>query len=155
MPTRLSFSFYGDQQLDRTLERFELGAADARPAFDAMADSFARAELRQFRSEGGYGSGGWPALSPTYAAWKARHFPGQPILQRTGDLFESLTSRPFPIDVIEPQMAVFGSDVGYGVFHQEGDGVPMRKPIDLPETLRRRWVKILQRWLMTGRAGEE
>lgn len=152
MATRISFSFYGDVQLDRTLQRFELRAADASPAFEQIGDSFARAESRQFSSQGAYGSGGWPALSPAYAAWKARHFPGKPILQRTGELAESLTSRPFGIDVVESQFAVFGSAVPHGRFHQiGGPDLPQRRPVELPDTLRRRWVKILQRWLVTGR----
>lgn len=151
MGARISFEFYGDVQLDRTLERFEWGAQDASPAFEAIGDSLARAERNQFRTEGIYGSGGWDPLSPAYAAWKAKNYPGRPILQLSGDLMESLTVRPFGIDVVEAQFAVFGSGVEYGAFHQRGtDLMPRRRPVELPETLRRRWIAILQRWLVHG-----
>lgn len=158
MPTRLSFDFYGDQQLDRTLERFELGATDASPAFEKIGDSLARAERRQFKSEGNYGSAGWAPLAPRTVRERQRLGYGgeHPILVRTGDLRDSLTVRPFGVDVVETQFAVFGSGVDYGLFHQQGgDNLPQRRPIELPETLRRRWVKILQRWIMTGKALEE
>jgi anti-sigma factor ChrR (cupin superfamily) len=37
------------------------------------------------------------------------------------------------------------------VFHQEGtDRMPRRRPVELPEVLRRAWIKTLQRWLLTG-----
>src|SRR5262249_32662130 len=44
--------------------------------------------------EGEYALGHtWTPLSPKYAAWKAIHFPGRPILQRTGALRRA-ASRP-------------------------------------------------------------
>lgn len=156
MGTRISFTFEGDDQVDRTLERFELGATDASPAFDEIGDSLARAERRQFHSEGAYGSGGWAPLSSRYAAWKERHYPGKPILERSGELLDSLTQRPFGIDVVDAHVAVFGSGLEYGPYHQSGAGnLPVRKPIDIPESLRRRWVKIVQLFIVTGRAHEE
>lgn len=154
VPTRMSFTFLGDDQIDRTLLRFELGAADASPAFDAMGDSLRLAELKQFKSEGGYGSGGWAPLSPAYAAAKRRRWGKKPILQASGLLKTSLTTRPFPVDVVEAHFAVFGTDLDYAGYHQAGtDRMPARPVIDLPESLRQRWVKILQRWLLTGKLG--
>jgi phage gpG-like protein len=150
VPTLISFTFFGDAQLDRRLERMTGHTEDARPAFEAIRESFLAAERRQFSTQGGYASGGWAPLSPRYAEWKARHYPGQPILRRTDELFRSLTEGP-EINVIEPQFALFGSAVPYGEFHQHGTArMPMRKPVELPEALRRRWVKILQRWIITG-----
>lgn len=151
MPLRLSFDFYGDQQLERTLDRFGDAAEDMRPAWDAIAEDFADVERRQFSTEGGYGSGGWAPLSPRYAAWKARAYPGKPILQREGDLVRSLTERPFGIEVILPARMVIGSDVEHGQYHQHGGPrLPRRRPVELPELVRRRWVKIVQRFLVTG-----
>lgn len=152
MPVRLSFSFYGDQQVDRTLERFSDAVEDARPAWDAMADRFAAAERRQFATEGRAASGGWAPLSPRYAAWKARRYPGKTILRRSDDLWRSLTQRPLGVEVIEPRFAMFGSAVPYGAYHQHGSGrLPRRRPVEFTEAERREWVKILQRWIVTGR----
>lgn len=145
---RIRFSFYGDVQLDRTLARFQARAINATPAFEQIRESFLRAERRQFDSEGHYASGGWQALSPAYAAWKARHYPGRKILVRTGELERSLTEGP-QINVIEPHMAIFGSAVEYGAYHQNGgENLPRRRPVELPASLRVRWVKIIQAYLV-------
>lgn len=153
MPVRMRFAFYGDVQVDRTLARIEAAAEDCSPAWEKMAESFVRAERRQFASEGGYASGGWAPLSPRYAAWKAHHYPGKPILRRTDDLWRSLTTAGGPaIRVITDRQMILGSDVEYGKYHQRGGpNLPRRRPIELPESLRREWVKILQRFLITGR----
>jgi phage gpG-like protein len=151
MPARITFTFYGEAQVDRTLANVELGAADARPAWEVIADDFLASEARQFASQGAYASGGWPPLSPKYAKWKALHYPGKPILRRTDELFESLTIGP-AIRITEPQLLVIGSDVDYGRYHQTGtDRMPRRRPVELTENRRREWVRILQRFIVTGR----
>lgn len=156
VPTLLTFDFLGDREIMRRLERIDDSINDASPAFNVMGDSLARAERRQFASQGAYGSGGWAPLSPAYARWKAKHYPGAKILHRTGDLEDSLTRRPFGIDVVEHDQAIFGTTLGYAIEHQHGNNrMPARPPIDLPESVRRRWVKILQRYLLTGVAKEE
>lgn len=153
MATSLRFDFYGDTQVNRTLADLADNVEDAREAWEVIADRFQRAERRQFQSQGGYGSGGWDPLSPRYAAWKSRVRPGAPILVFDGDLKRSLTERPFGVEIIEPAFMVIGSDVEYGAYHQHGtDRMPRRRPVELPETERREWVKVLQRFLVTGRA---
>jgi phage gpG-like protein len=150
---RLTFSFYGDTQLDRTLARFQERPQDARQLWEAFADRFATIERRQFKSEGRYASGGWPALSPKYAAWKAKRHPGAKILHLSGDLERSLTQRPFGVEVIERHTMAVGSNVGYGKYHQNGEGHnPQRRPVEFTEAERRRWLRSMQRYLMTGEA---
>lgn len=156
MAARLTFDFYGETQLDRTLERFT-AVEDMRPAWNAIADHFAALERHQFATEGGNSArtvfGGWSPLSPAYARWKARAYPGKTILRRTDDLWRSLTSRPFGIELIEKQQMVIGSDVDYGAYHQTGTPrMPRRRPIELTEAHRKTWVKIVQRFLVTGEA---
>lgn len=153
MPVRLTLSFYGDKQIDRTLANLEFGGQDARPAWELIADDFLESERRQFASEGAYASDGWAPLSPAYARWKAIHYPGKTILRRTDDLFKSLTEGP-AIRILEPTFMVIGSDVDYGAYHQHGTTrLPRRRPVELTENRRREWVKILQRFLITGEAG--
>jgi phage gpG-like protein len=150
MPTRIRLEFYGEAQLDRTLARFSAG--DLRPVWEELAGRFASVEGRQFRSEGRYGSGGWAPLSADYAEWKHAHYPGKPILERTGRLVASLTRRPFPVEVITPASMTIGSDVDYGEFHQRGGGrLPQRRPVELPESERRAWVNRIQRYIVQGR----
>lgn len=155
MPTRISFDFFGEAQVNRTLERVALGAEDASPAWEAMAERFVAVERRHFRAEGGDKgtTGTWAPLSPKYAAWKARHYPGKPILRRTDELLRSLTVRPLDVEVILPDRMVIGSLVEYGRYHQAGtDRMPRRRPVDLSDAERREWVKVLQRFLITGQA---
>lgn len=150
---RFTFTVEGETQIDRTLTRFHENASDASPLWDALANRFATVERRQFASEGAYGSGGWRALSPSYAAWKARHYPGKPILERSGDLKDSLTRRPFGIEAITPKSLTVGSGIDYGRFHQAGAGnLPQRRPVELPEAERRAWVRLIQRFIVTGKA---
>lgn len=149
MPTRLTFTFYGQAQIDRTLETVSLRAQDASPVWEVLADRFLGDERRQFDTEGGFGSGRWAPLSHNYAAWKAQHYPGRGILVRTGELRESLTNGP-QIRAITPSAMAVGSAVEHGKYHQRGDGVPKRPPVELPESERREWVRAVQRFITTG-----
>ena len=153
MAARLTLTMEGETQIDRTLARFADAIEDARPLWDVLADRFAASERRQFDSEGAYGSGGWAPLSPAYAAWKARHYPGKPILERTGEAKRGLTVRPFGVEVLLPGSMVVGSGTDYMRYHQRGAGtLPQRRPVELPEGERRDWVKLMQRFILTGRA---
>lgn len=151
MAVRFTFSFEGEVQFDRTLARMADDVQDLSPVWEKLAARFAALETRQFGSEGSYASGGWAALSPAYAAWKAANYPGRRILERTGALKASLTSRPFGVEVIEAKSAAFGSGIDYGKFHQAGGGnLPQRRPVELPESERRLWANLIQRYVITG-----
>lgn len=153
MAFRFTLDTVGERQIDRTLTRFADNVGDATPVWEVLADRFARANLRQFNSEGAYGSGGWPALSPNYAAWKAHHYPGKPILQRTGALMRDLTQRPFGIEHLTPGAMAVGTDITYAAYHQAGGpNLPQRRPVELPEGERRYWVGLIQRFIVTGTA---
>lgn len=150
---RFTFAVEGESQVDRTLARFAENVGDATAVWNKLADRFAVSETRQFDSEGAYGSGGWPALSAKYGAWKARHYPGAPIMVRTGAGRDSLTQRPFGIEVIEPSSMTIGSGLDYLRYHQGGAGNnPQRRVVELPENERRTWVNMIQRFIVTGKA---
>jgi phage gpG-like protein len=152
---RFDFNFYGEDQVTRTLLRYQERVLDARPAFDEIINQLQRAETQQFASEGDYGSAGWAPLSPAYAAAKARHYPGKPILERSGRLVASLT-QPVGGDAVrvsEPALMIFGTSVPYAKYHQKGTTkMPRRRPVELPESVRADLVKTLQRFIQTGRA---
>jgi phage gpG-like protein len=151
MAARLTLTMHGEAQVDRTLARYADNVQDATDLWGELADRFASANRRQFASEGRYGSGGWPELSPAYAKTKARKYPGKPILEASGDLMESLTSRPFGVEALLPGSMVVGSGIPYGRYHQQGGGnLPRRRPVELPEGERRTWVRLMQRFIMRG-----
>ena len=148
----LAFEFFGEPQLARTLERFGGAEVDLSRAWTQITALFLDAERRQFASQGAYGSGGWAPLSPKYARWKARHYPGKPILRRTDELFRSLTVGP-QVRIARPRLLVLGSAVSHGVYHTRGEGnLPRRRPVELPDSERRKITKIVHVELVRGGA---
>jgi phage gpG-like protein len=101
------------------LDRMEKRAKDFRPVFKWAKQEIQKANAANFTSSG-LPVGGWSPLSPRYGAWKATHFPGAPIMVRTGALFRSLTNLRGAPNVIGKNFAVFGTDVEYAKFHQYG-----------------------------------
>jgi phage gpG-like protein len=147
----IRFDIIGDAAVERVLENMRMRVENAKPAFDAIGDLLAEAETKQFETEGDYGSGGWAALSPKYAAWKAKHYPGKPILEATGALRGSLTSRPFGVEEVSATRAVFGTDIEYAAYHQTGtEKMPARPPMQLPEAERQKWIRLFQNYIVDG-----
>jgi phage gpG-like protein len=152
---QLTFTVAGEEQINRSIGRFLEGVSDFTPAFEEIAEDFLQVEAEQFASEGGYGlAGRWLGLSPTYAQWKAKNFPGAKILERTGALRDSLTSTGGPnVREITPTTLSLGTKVPYAIYHQQGRGVPKRKPIDLNEETKQRWMKFIQAYLVEKQRG--
>lgn len=146
----LKFSVAGQTEVMRTIERWNTGLSDFSPALEKIADDFLKLEQTQFATEGKTGSGGWKALSPDYAAWKAINYPGAKILERDGWLRDSLTVKdaPFQVREISPTEAVLGSSLNYAIYHQTGTRkMPARPPIELSASDQDRWGKLVHEWL--------
>lgn len=89
---------------------------------------------KQFEAQGaGPVSGSWAPLSVSYAKWKQAHFPGKPILERTGKLKDALTgpgsnSRR---DVSGNELSFGTVGLPYASSHQTGTGkMPARPEFD-------------------------
>jgi hypothetical protein len=71
---------------------------------------------RNFDTEGGL-VGGWAALSPAYAAWKRRTYPGRRILERSLKLRQSLAvndaSNAGMSLVVSKRQMFIGTDISY------------------------------------------
>lgn len=149
--TMLRMEVAGEAIVSRAIGRFAGVTSDLRPAWRDIADDFLKVEERQFESAGAQGTGGaWQPLSPAYAAWKARNYPGMPIMQRSQRLFRSLSERNADhIEESRPDELVLGTRVPYAGYHQVGAGaLPQRRVIALNDTIRRRWMKFIQRYLV-------
>jgi len=152
---RFELTVDGEKQLDRALSRFGEHLGDLSPFFEEVANLLTDIVEAQFSEQGGR-TGQWQSLSPQYAKWKARIFPGQPILVATGRMRESLIGRTGDsIREISSNEMRWGSSVRtgrgapYPVFHQRGgDTLPQRKIIDLTEEDREAIMKMLQRFLI-------
>ena len=140
--------------LDDVLARFagvEKGMLDLRQlgAWKAVASEFRKIEAEHFAGEGRHNR--WRPLKPVYKAWKDVHYPGKPILQREGDLYESLTREGHTNHVFQEsaQEMVIGTKDPKAVHHHRGTKrMPSRKPIDLTDADKERMMKPIEQKLV-------
>lgn len=149
--TMITFQIDGHKALKIELDRFRRNIDDVEPVWQAIADRMAEVWGREFRLEGAWVR--WAPLSPRYRAWKANKYPGAKILHLTGDLEDSLTTRPFGIDEINDKVMVIGTMVSYAHYHQHGTPMmparPMIRPIKRADA--KLFGKFLHQFLMHGK----
>ena len=149
-PFVLTAEVEGDIQLARSFSRYADDVKDLSPAFREIADDFREGERRQFESEGRYGAGGWKRLAPSTVETKSRLGYSGGILVRTGALMRGLTEKGGDhLEEIKPLEMRIGVRNRVARFHQWGTvNMPARPVIKLPEEQRRRWHKIIHRYLV-------
>ena len=87
----------------------------------------------------------WPALSPAYAARKARVAPGQTILRLTDRLYDSLTSMTADsVYEVAPQRLRIGTTVPYGQYHTRRRPHVVMLPATWQQLVARVWTYIVQ-----------
>jgi phage gpG-like protein len=150
---RFRLEIAGEVQMDRGIARFAEGVSDYRPIWAMVEDDFYALEKRQFETQGAEGGDAWPELSAQYGAWKAEHFPGKPILERSGDLVRSLTSPndPMGVRIEERKSLTLGSRVPYAIYHQSiapRHRLPRRPEIMLTEPFKRMVMAHVQQYLV-------
>lgn len=100
--------------------------------FPRLIPALEWAALKQFDAEGsGPTSGAWAPLTPRYAEWKAKRYPGAPILEATGRLRSALTesSSPFAEREYSDTDFAFGTrNVQYASYHQVGTERMVARP---------------------------
>jgi len=145
----IRFEVDGDVQLARSLSRFSDDVADLSPAFNEIVPMFYEMEAKQFASEGAYGGVIWPKLAE--ATLKSRNpLSSGKIMQLSGRLVGSLIGGSERIVRVEKLSLELGTAVPYAVYHQRGGGrLPARPLILLPESERKAWMKVIQRYLVT------
>lgn len=139
----------GEERLIRGFNRFLEDVKDIRPALYEIQKDFYAMNERNFSAQGKPVP--FPPLSPRYAEWKSKHFPGKPIMRATDKLFNSLTGvnqedAQDTIADVKKMSARFGTRVGYALRHQLGYDMPMRKIVQLEEESKRRWTHIIHRY---------
>lgn len=120
------------QRLAVAFERSGPAIADfSKYVFPRLSSLFEARAAEQFDARGNGPSGPWAELTPDYAAWKAGAYPGQPLLERTGNLREALTSslHPAAMRAWSNDTFVFGSTLPYERFHQSGTSKMARRPV--------------------------
>lgn len=123
------------KDLEVTLRGLQEGLGDLRPVWQGAAHQiFLDMMQAHFVSEGQHSGEGWVPLSPGYAAWKERNYPGQPLMRLTDRLFGSLTTKDDPEHVFRsgPSFAEYGTQVRYAPAHHYGyppRNLPVRRVI--------------------------
>jgi len=145
----LSAHVYGDgQDVRGALLSLRHAVQDIRPALPRVVTRFRIQMATRFRTEGASGpSGRWKALSPRYATWKAKNYPGRKILELTGALKGSLVGDgPGSIVSYGDNSVFIGSSVPYAEYHQTGTSkMPARPPIEPSDRDVSEWVVEVKR----------
>ena len=155
---KIEFNVYGVKQISALFSRLGNKIKDFRPVWGKLRDDFYELEQAQFDSEGSRGlTGAWQSLSPQYASWKEKKYPGRPIMVLTGNLKESLTkaNHTNAIYRAKPQSMEIGTNDKKAQWHFLGSGrLPKppnaRRVIDLSNKDRTRWFKLIQKYTFKG-----
>ena len=153
-----SFNFtvrvFGADTLAGTLDAVKKRAA--RPftktaAAELLQDDFQQHMDVTFSGKGRQGNK-WPALSPTYAAYKNRVRPGRSLLVFDGPLKASLTGQSKDTLFQKTHQAVvMGSKVPYATYHQDGTRrMPKRPLFVLTKGVAERWADIIRDEIFKG-----
>ena len=136
----------GAERFVRAFNRIASDMTDFREPFADIYDNFCGIEERSFKAQGLPDR--WVPLSPRYAAWKRKHYPGKKILERTGALKAAMTgSGPGAVRVIGHRSAEFGTDIPYARYHQSGTRyMPRRKVVQLTDAMKVGWGRIIHQW---------
>ena len=152
MPFKLEFKLEppGEQPLRRAFVLYKR-IDDLTPAWQRMIPALQDYIARRIASGGTlHNLPPFAPLSPRYARYKAKHYPGAPILVRTGRLFRSLTTNTDDtIADIQPDHFTFGTRVPYALYHQLGTRkMPARPPIKLSKPIQTQLLTILRNYLI-------
>lgn len=139
--------------MDRGIARFADGVTDYRPIWPVIEDDFFAQEKAQFETEGAEGGARWQELSGAYGEWKEAHYPGKPILERTGDLVRSLTvaNDPNGVRIEARRTLTLGTQIPYAIYHQSVKPrrvLPRRPEIQLTEPFKRGVMHHIQTYLV-------
>ena len=100
------------------------GKIDLRPTLSVIGIGYRKEVRAIFDKQQPRGEGQrWDPLSEQYAKWKEKHFPGRPLLVRTGALRDSMTIQGATgnITIISKTSATFGSLLSYGIYHDSDE----------------------------------
>lgn len=95
----------------RTVEKAAL--EDLRPFWEKWAIPVIIEEMARIFATEGYGK--WPPLSPAYARYKARRYPGKTILRRDDNYWRAATTKKHAgnVHIYKKDSMSWGIDLGY------------------------------------------
>lgn len=132
----------GAEAIQGKLRRLQSSLLDWSVAMFAIGTAYkAYFSSIPFASRGGVYGRVWPDLNPSYKSWKAKKFPGKPMLVRTGAMqqgFNFMATR---------NLVKIGNTVPYFEKHQKGVGTPQRIVMALTKERRKAATDILEQEL--------
>lgn len=153
MGLEFEFSVFGEKLINRRLERIEMRAVRAAPAFESIAGTLRGYEKRAFNSEGATTGGPWAPISDGWLAEKRRRDLDPRVLHATHRLRDSLTQRGDAehLEIVTDNALVFGTLVPYAEAHQKAKPPrTKRRFLAFTEPQKRYILKRLQKFVMTG-----
>lgn len=147
MAFRFQVELAGAPELDVGFSRFGENIQDLTPAWELIADDWYAMELDLFKSQGATGTEAWKPLAPS----TLRRKKGPSILNETGALQKSLTlTGGKNIKVVKKMELRLGTKDPKAKFHFYGTRrMPRRRPIQITENDKKRWIKLMQRHLVS------
>lgn len=157
----INLNVAGEQQVARTFQIAEELSRDLSEPLEELMDQLLELVRAQFDTEGAAAGGPWQPLSDEYAKWKEAHFPGRPILVRTGEMKAAMLDEQEAVHV-GPDMAVYAPVSRIAGYHQAGADwigpawgrgmyphhLPQRKMVDLSEEWKHENVdRVFARWI--------
>jgi hypothetical protein len=136
MPAVFRINIDGAKQLDISFRGFEKDLGDWTETWEKIGEAFYKMEKAHFRTYD------FAPLSPRYSAWKAKHFPGKPILRATDRLYKSLTeaSTEDSVYIVTPR------SITLGTMDPKAPAVHKRRPvISITDKGKREFRSIVQR----------
>ena len=142
-----------ENTITKEMNLFIKDFGDMRQSASAVFAWFHKSARDLFSSGGSSGKHGtWPALSPEYAKWKAKNYPGQPLMVRKGSLRDALTSKTSDSILFLSRGSNswrfhMGVDLepDYPTFHQKGVHGKTRRSIDLTDQQMDAMAEMIQR----------
>lgn len=149
---KLRLKIDGYTEFNRAIHGAMANADDLEPLFAAIAAEVRDSIAKRFAAEGAAdGQPAWAPLSADYAAWKAKRYPGQPILQRTGALLEAATNPTTTTTATSLTMTIENE---YAIYHESrrprGSRLPRRAFMALSGQQRARITRLLRAHLRAG-----
>jgi len=137
--------------LRAVLEGIRRRALDLSEPFNAFREVWYSITREQFASEGELGEQEWAPLTEAYARWKAKAYPGMPLLRATDRLMQSLLGGPEGVWRAGPRSLQYGSTVPYFEAHMTGtETMPARPPLVLPMAAFEELNRGVMGWVMGG-----
>lgn len=122
MLTEVHATVAGEEQYARGFDAMASEMRDLKEPLTRVRAIIAHSVSEQFNTRGAHGLGGaWKPLNEQYESWKAIHFPGKSILERTGALHDIL------VDPFRATLELTARRLVYGVppsaTNEEGESI--------------------------------